>query len=72
MNLKIFDSAGNLIVQPAKNEILGTSGEITWNGEDETGQLQTPGIYVVVLEIFDFQGTVHRFKDGVVLTVLWE
>lgn len=72
MNLKIFDSAGNLIVQPAKNEILGTSGEITWNGEDETGQMQTPGIYVVMLEIFDLNGTVFCFKDGVVLTVLWE
>ena len=72
MNLKIFDSAGNLIVQLAKNEILGTSGEINWNGEDETGQLQTPGIYVLMLEIFDLNGTVFRYKDGVVLTVLWE
>jgi hypothetical protein len=52
----------------AKNEVLGTEGVYAWNGKDKTGQRQNLGIYVVVVEIFDLHGNIHRFKDGVVLT----
>ena len=67
-NILIFDSAGRFVTQLAKNEILGTSGTFIWNGEDETGQRQSLGVYVVLVEIFNENGEVHRFKDGVVLT----
>jgi len=71
-NVKIFDSYGRFVLQLAKNEILGTSGEITWNGEDETGHRQTIGIYVVSVEIFNSEGEIYRCKDGVVLTDVLE
>lgn len=71
-NILIFDSAGRLVTQLAKNEILGTSGTFIWNGEDETGQRQSLGVYVVIMEIFNTKGEVHRFKDGVVLTDILE
>ncbi len=67
-NIKIFDSYGRLVLQLVKNEILGTSGEISWNGEDKTGQRQPLGVYIVAVEIFNSDGQVFRFKDGVVLT----
>jgi gliding motility-associated-like protein len=71
-NISIFDAAGRLVTQLSKNEILGTSGEIIWNGEDETGQRQNLGVYVVVVEIFDLVGNIYRYKDGVVLTSILE
>lgn len=67
-NAWIFDSVGRLVLKLAQNEILGTNGDIKWSGENETGQRQKLGVYVVMLEIFSTNGKVHRFKDGVVLT----
>jgi hypothetical protein len=71
-NITVFDAAGRFVQHLAKNEILGTSGEFVWNGEDETGSRQPLGVYVVMVEIFNANGEVHRFKDGVVLTDVLE
>lgn len=67
-NISIFDSAGRFVMKLANNEILGTSGKITWNGEDQTGKRQNLGVYVVLVEIFNNSGEVYQYKDGVVLT----
>ena len=72
INISIFDATGRFVIQLAKNEILGTTGEYKWRGEDETGQRQNIGVYVVVVEIFDLHGNIHRFKEGVVLTGILE
>ena len=71
-NIAIFDAAGRFVQHLAKNEILGTSGEFVWNGEDETGSRQPLGIYVILTEIFNAEGEVHWFKTGVVLTDILE
>lgn len=71
-NIAIFDAAGRFVQHLAKNEILGTSGEFVWNGEDETGSRQPLGVYVVLAEFFNAGGEVHRFKEGVVLTDILE
>jgi len=68
INISIFDSAGRYVMHLAKNEVLGKEGVYAWNGKDKTGQRQNLGIYVIVVEIFDLHGNIHRFKDGVVLT----
>ncbi len=72
INISIFDAAGRFVVRLAKNEILGTSGEYKWNGEDETGQCQDIGVYIVIVEVFDLYGNIYRYKDGVVLTGILE
>ncbi len=71
-NVSIFDSKGRYVMQLAKNEILGINGKINWDGEDGTGQRQPLGVYVVIVEIFNPEGQVFRFKDGVVLTDILE
>jgi len=71
-NISIFDSAGRFVMKLANNDILGTSGKITWNGEDETGQRMNLGVYVVLVEIFSITGETWHFKDGVVLTGVLE
>ncbi len=68
INISIFDASGRFVIQLAKNEILGTTGEYKWRGENETEQRQNLGVYVVVVEIFDLHGNIHRYKEGVVLT----
>lgn len=71
-NISIFDSAGRFVMKLANNEILGTSGTIVWNGEDQTGKRQNLGVYVVLVEIFNTSGEVCQYKDGVVLTDVLE
>jgi hypothetical protein len=72
INLWIFDASGRKIIQLAQNEILGTFDELVWDGTDETGQRQSLGVYITLVELFDLEGHVYRFKDGVVLTDLLE
>lgn len=67
-NISVFDAAGRFVMKLANNEILGREGKFTWNGEDQTGQKQKLGAYVVLVEIFSLTGESWHFKDGVVLT----
>lgn len=67
-NISIFDAAGRFVMKLANNEMLGSEGKFAWNGEDETGQKQKLGVYVVLVEIFSLTGETWHFKDGVVLT----
>jgi len=71
-NISIFDSAGRFVLKLANNEILGTSGTIVWNGNDESGHRQNLGVYVVLVEIFNTSGELYQYKDGVVLTDVLE
>ena len=71
-NISIFDAAGRFVMKLANNEIMGTSGTIVWNGEDQTGQRQNLGVYVILVEIFSTAGEVYKYKDGVVLTDVLE
>ncbi len=71
-NISIFDATGKFIMKLANNEILGTSGTIVWNGEDQTGKRKNIGVYVVLVEIFNTAGEVFQYKDGVVLTDVLE
>ena len=70
--VQIFDALGNPVVKLAQNALLGTSEEITWDGTNETGQRQKVGVYIVLLELYDLNGYVKHFKDGVVLTDIFE
>lgn len=71
-NISIFDATGKFVMKLVNNEILGTSGTIEWNGKDQTGQLKSIGVYIVLVEIFNTAGEVFRYKDGVVLTDVLE
>lgn len=63
----VFDVAGREVVKLMDNELLGTSGAVSWNGIMESGDLARMGPYVVVFEAFDLQGNVERFRETVVL-----
>jgi hypothetical protein len=67
-NINIYDKSGRFVVSLIKNEILGTTGEIKWDGTDKTGKRQPLGIYIVTVELFNYEGEIYRWKDSVVLT----
>lgn len=67
-NVRVFDVEGRYIHALAENQLLGTEGEITWNGKDTTGGRLPLGIYLIAIEIYNDRGEVYRYKEGVVLT----
>ncbi|MBK8969325.1 MAG: lamin tail domain-containing protein [Saprospiraceae bacterium] len=60
--LTIFDSQGILVKRIARQELLGTTGTMRWDGDLDDGTLARPGIYVLFLEIFSPQGDVRQEK----------
>nr|WP_319272442.1 gliding motility-associated C-terminal domain-containing protein [uncultured Draconibacterium sp.] len=71
-NILVFDSSGRRLCKLADNAVLGTEEQIVWNGEDESGNRLSTGPYIVMVEVFNTDGTVERFKDGVILTDRFE
>lgn len=54
--VRIFDDRGRVIKTITKNELLGITGTITWDGIREDGQKATIGTYVMLMEAFDING----------------
>ncbi len=67
MNIYIFNVAGQLIRHLAKGELVGQEGSALWNGLDNNGKKVPVGVYVVVTEVFNFEGTVKKFKNAVIV-----
>ncbi len=67
MNVYIFNVAGQQIRHLAKGELVGQEGSILWNGLDDNGNRVPIGVYVVVTEVFNFDGKVKKFKNAAVV-----
>ena len=67
MNIYVFNTAGQLVKHLAKGELVGQEGSVLWNGLDNNGNRVPIGVYVVVTEVFDFNGKVKQFRKAVVV-----
>jgi len=67
MNVYIFNVAGQLVRHLAKGELVGQEGSVLWNGLDNNNNRVPVGVYVVVTEIFNFEGKVKQFRNAVVV-----
>jgi len=63
----IYDSQGKLIRNLLNNELLSTSGTITWDGLDNQKHKANIGMYIIYVEVFNLQGDVKHFKLTTVL-----
>lgn len=61
-NIRIFTSEGKEVKRLASNLLLGTEGQIFWNGLNEQNQKVKPGIYLVYIERFDLKGNSTQYK----------
>jgi hypothetical protein len=68
VTIKIFDIHGRYIFTLVNNEIPDSEGTYKWNGEDETGRLLKPGVYIVTVVIVYDNGIINRYKDAVFMT----
>jgi hypothetical protein len=64
---KIYSSSGQWIQTLAQNQLLGTSGLLTWTGTDSTGKIVRPGYYVLVIELYESGGRTEVIKRTIVV-----
>ena len=65
MNAYVFSAEGQLVRHLVKGELVSQEGRFVWNGLDNRGVRVPIGIYVVVTEVFDMEGTVRGYKNAV-------
>jgi len=63
----VYDTMGRKVTVVANNELLGTEGDLIWNGKKDSGQKLVAGIYLLYMEIYDMNGVVKTFKKPVVV-----
>ncbi|MBA4166402.1 MAG: lamin tail domain-containing protein [Chitinophagaceae bacterium] len=66
-NTTIYDLSGRKVRYLIKNETPGLSAIYKWDGLDEKSQPIPAGIYILVTEMFNLNGTTKRFKNAVTL-----
>ena len=64
----VYDVKGRLVRQITTNELLSISGYWTWDGLDEYSQKTRIGIYAIIVEIFDLNGNVKKYKLACVVS----
>ncbi len=66
--LRIFDREGRLVKTLVNNELTGSSGEVIFNGLDESGRALRIGIYIALFEASDpFSGYQEIIKKPFVV-----
>lgn len=65
LNVYVFSVEGCLVRHLVKGELVGQEGGFAWNGLDEKGNRVPLGLYVIVTEVLDLQGTVRHYKNAV-------
>jgi hypothetical protein len=63
----IYSAAGREVRVLGQNQILGTTGIISWSGTDATGSRVPPGYYIFVAQLFDLSGRVKVVKKALVV-----
>ncbi|MEN8138924.1 MAG: lamin tail domain-containing protein [Bacteroidota bacterium] len=66
-NVKVFNANGVFIKNIANNYLMGIEGSFIWDGTDINNHINSKGIYVFWIEIFDLEGNVMVYKSTVVL-----
>lgn len=66
-NITIFDSEGRRVNRLMRNELLGKTGSISWDGFSEEKQKLAIGVYIIYIEFFSTDGRVSKFKKTCVL-----
>jgi hypothetical protein len=66
--IRVFDSEGRFVKNLLRNEMIGNSGSIIWDGISEDDLRLNTGIYIIWMEVFSEAGNVGQFKEVVVLS----
>jgi len=68
-NTWIYNSNGQIILDQAKNTLLSTSDAFIWDGITDSGTRAPAGIYIAVVEVFNLQGSVQKYRMPFVVAI---
>jgi hypothetical protein len=68
-SFSIYSASGLLVQTLAQNQVLGSSGLLTWSGTDTAGARVRPGYYVLLVELFDLNGKISIVKKTIVVAI---
>lgn len=63
----VYSMEGYLIKNLTSNQLLGTSGLLTWDGTDNDGNAREIGVYIVVGTVWHPNGTAYQVKKDCIL-----
>lgn len=66
-NARVLDSYGRTAKLLASNELLGTEGFYTWEGNRDDGSRARVGYYWVWFEVFSSSGQVMTFRERIIV-----
>ena len=66
-SITIFDAGGHLVRRLANNELLGMEGKWTWDGLDENKAVVRPGIFIILISMFDLKDKSFQSRKTIVL-----
>lgn len=59
----VFNTVGQRVAEITNHELLGLSGELTWDGSSLAGSKLPTGVYIFYAEIYHSGGAVKRYKQ---------
>ncbi|GAB3166905.1 lamin tail domain-containing protein [Telluribacter humicola] len=65
--IRIFDLSGRLIKNLVQNQLIGTYGDVRWDGTNERGEAVRMGYYLLLIDTFDATGNTRQYKKRVVV-----
>ena len=63
--MEVYDAHGNRVARLANNALLGTHGEVGWDGHGDGGAILPMGRYVLYINLYDQHGTRQVIKRTV-------
>jgi hypothetical protein len=67
-NVRIFDMSGRMIRFLVKNQSIAQEGSWFWDGKTDSGQKLSIGVYIILVEVFDQEGHVKKFRKTCTIT----
>ncbi|MDQ6478354.1 lamin tail domain-containing protein [Dyadobacter sp. LHD-138] len=65
--VRIYDITGRFVRNLVRNQMIGATGEMRWDGRDESGEVVRTGYYLLLTDLFDANGNKRQFKNKVVV-----
>ena len=66
-NIIIFDRTGRPVKIIAQNILLGSAGELIWDGITDDGKPAPVGPYLIYTEVFNLSGNIKKFKNSCII-----
>lgn len=67
LKINILDSYGRHVRKLSDNVMISSEASFFWDGLDDDRNRVSPGIYIILTELFNMSGEVRRYKNAVVI-----